>query len=519
MKRPTRGGPSRAAPPRRGATGSSKNRSAASSDRPAGAKRPFRAGPPARSGSRATAADGRPERAPRTVRTDRRVFDERPDPEERLTDISEPWNVARGPAHAARLAAARKPVIEPEAEDRPEGLPMTSAVQAPIPQEREEAPAAKRPRSPSRPKVPGPVHPDLQPRPRLSSAAVRAVAGGSKGMTQSPTDNVQQRHVTGDEDGMRLDRWLQVHFAGIAFSQVQRIIRKGELRVDGKRADASTRLVPGQMVRVPPLRLEVQTKARLDNHAAETRAFLASITLWEDDDVLVLDKPMGLAVQGGSGTVRHIDGMLSVLDQSNGQRPRLVHRIDKDTSGCLLIAKTRLAATELTKAFRSRSTRKVYWALVAGIPNLRQGRISGFLIKDEEAEAEGEAKMRVAEHGEDGAVHALTYYSVVEKAARICAWVSLKPVTGRTHQLRAHMAHIGNPIIGDAKYFDRTNWELPDGMQNRLHLLARRIVVPHPRTGKPLDVTAPLPAHMQQSWSLLGFDVDRYDPIDDAPEE
>ncbi len=316
---------------------------------------------------------------------------------------------------------------------------------------------------------------------------------------------------------MRLDRWLQVHFEGIAFSQVQRIIRKGELRVDGKRAEANTRLASGQQLRIPPLRLEQQAKARIATADAGTRAFFAEHTLWEDEDVLVLNKPMGLAVQGGSGTVRHVDGMLESLDQSNGQRARLVHRLDKDTAGCLLIAKTRFAASGLTKAFRSRSARKVYWALVAGVPKVRQGRVSSYLVKDELAEAEGEAKMRIAEHGEDGAVHALTYYSVVEKAARIASWVSLKPVTGRTHQLRAHMAQIENPIIGDAKYFDREQWELPDGMQNKLHLLARRIVIPHPRSNTLIDVTAPLPPHMQQSWSLLGFDVDRYDPIDDAP--
>jgi 23S rRNA pseudouridine955/2504/2580 synthase len=251
----------------------------------------------------------------------------------------------------------------------------------------------------------------------------------------------------------------------------------------------------------------------------KTRDFLKSITLYEDDDVLVLNKPMGLAVQGGSGTERHVDGMLAAITARDGQRARLVHRLDKDTSGCLVIAKTRFIAAELAKSFRSRSARKVYWALVAGVPKVRQGRVSTYLAKDEEAEAQHEAKMKVAEHGDDGAQHALTYYAVLEKASRICAWVSLKPVTGRTHQLRAHMAHIGHPIIGDVKYFDREQWELPPGMQNKLHLLARRIRLPHPRTGKIIDVTAPLPAHMRQSWSMLGFDADRYDAIEDAPED
>src|SRR5262249_14454636 len=212
---------------------------------------------------------------------------------------------------------------------------------------------------------------------------------------------------------------------------------------------------------------------------------------------------------------RHVGGMLEVLRNENGQRPRLVHRLDKDTAGCLLIARTRFAAAALAKTFRSRSARKVYWALVAGVPKPRQGRISTFLAKEER---EDDSFMRIARHGEEGASHAVTYYATVETAARQLAWLSLKPVTGRTHQLSAHMAHIGHPIIGDAKYFDRENWELPGGMQNRLHLLARRIVVPHPRGGI-IDATAPLPPHMRQSWSLLGFDASRYDPIVEAPEE
>ncbi len=282
--------------------------------------------------------------------------------------------------------------------------------------------------------------------------------------------------------------------------------------MNGKRTQPKARLEAGQAVRIPPLRLDAPKPRDEARGGEKTRHFLKSITLYEDDDVLVLNKPMGLAVQGGSGTTRHIDGMLACF-ASRGQRPRLVHRLDKDTAGCLLVAKTRFAAAALGKTFRSRSARKIYWALVAGVPKPRKAA-SRLILPKRKAR---KTIMRIAKHGDKDAGHAVTYYAVVETAAHF-AWISLKPVTGRTHQLRAHMAHIGHPIIGDPKYFNIENWELPGGMQDKLHLLARRIAVPHPRGGT-IDVSAPLPPHMEQSWNLLGFDAKRYDPIDDAPEE
>ena len=329
----------------------------------------------------------------------------------------------------------------------------------------------------------------------------------------SAHSGVQNVNVTEDESGMRVDRFLQARIPDLSFTRIQRAIRKGEVRVNGRRVDANDRLEPGQTVRIPPLRVAPAPRILGDGAADKMLEFLKSITLYEDAAVLVLNKPMGLAVQGGSGTTRHIDGMLEVMRDARGQRPRLVHRLDKDTAGCLLVAKTRFAAAALAKSFRSRSARKIYWALVAGVPKPRQGRISTFLAKEQREE---ESIMRIARHGEEGASHAVTYYAVVDTAGPSLAWLSLKPVTGRTHQLRAHMAHIGHPIIGDAKYFSRENWQLPGGMQNRLHLLARRIAVPHPRGGV-VDVTAPLPPHMQQSWNLLGLDATRYDPIEQAP--
>jgi 23S rRNA pseudouridine955/2504/2580 synthase len=391
----------------------------------------------------------------------------------------------------------RKPSDRPhwraEKSDRPEGRGR----------------AGDRPSFPARGRDarPDPRPPQRTPAPPVAAPApVPQVATGVQTVTIKP-----------DESGMRLDRFFEARFPGLSFSHIQRIIRKGEVRVNGKRADPKDRLEAGQAVRIPPLKVNAPKSSRLTPEDDKTLAFLKSITLHEDDDVLVLNKPMGLSVQGGSGTTRHVDGMLEVMRQPgvDGQRPRLVHRLDKDTAGCLLVAKTRFAATALARTFRTRSARKIYWALVAGVPKPRQGRVSTFLAKEEREE---ESFMRVAEHGDEGASHAITYYAVVDTSAHTLSWVSLKPVTGRTHQLRAHMAHVGNPIVGDPKYFRIENWELPGGMQNRMHLMARRIAVPHPRGGT-IDVTAPLPPHMQQSWNLLGLDATHYDPIVDAPEE
>jgi 23S rRNA pseudouridine955/2504/2580 synthase len=326
---------------------------------------------------------------------------------------------------------------------------------------------------------------------------------------------VQNVVVSADEDGMRVDRFLEARFPGLSFSHIQRVIRKGGVRVSGKCVDPKDRLKAGVGVRIPPFKQEPPKPRDDAPDDMKTRAFLKDITLYEDEDVMVLNKPYGLAVQGGSGTTRHIDGMLGVLRRRDGQRPRLVHRLDKDTSGCLLVAKTRFAAAALAKNFRSRSARKIYWALAVAVPKPKQGRISTFLAK---AQMEEDSFMRVAQHGDEGASHAVTYYAVVETAASRLAWLSLKPVTGRTHQLRAHLDHIGHPIVGDPKYFAKENWELPGGIQNRLHLLARRIVIPHPRGGT-IDITAPLPPHMTQSWNLLGFDLGRYDPIEQSPVE
>ncbi len=368
-----------------------------------------------------------------------------------------------------------------------------------------------------------PAHrPGGKPPARFAASALRApkpfIPEPEKTAAEPPPlpTKVQTVVVTADENNMRVDRFLEARFPGLSFSHIQRIVRKGELRVNGKRADSKDRIEEGQSIRIPPLKLDAPKIAgSLSEAANKTLQALKDMILYEDADVMVLNKPAGLAVQGGSGTTRHIDQMLEAMRDAKGQKPRLVHRLDKETAGCLLIAKTRFAATALTGSFRHRSARKIYWALVAGVPKPKQGRISTYLAKEE---SEDDSIMRVAAHGDEGASHAVTYYAVVETSAQKLAWVSLKPVTGRTHQLRAHMAHIDHAIVGDPKYFNKENWQLPGGLQKRLHLLARRIVIPHPRGGF-IDATAPLPPHMLQSWNLLGLEADRFDPIENAPEE
>ena len=325
-----------------------------------------------------------------------------------------------------------------------------------------------------------------------------------------------------DEEGMRLDRWFKRRMPTLSLSHLNKIVRTGEVRVDGARVMSATRLVKGQRVRVPPLKLDAPVALAREISQTDLRA-LQDMILYEDRDLLVLDKPFGLAVQGGSGMTRHIDGMLASMPNERGDRPVLVHRLDRDTSGVLLVAKTRSIAADLGEIFRSRQARKIYWALVEGVPKPAQGRISLYLAKGEgmgqarpaRCEEEGRGKlekMRVARHGDEDARHSVTYYAIVDKIASRLAWLSLKPITGRTHQLRAHCAAIGTPIFGDGKYGGAAaHLDGPPGSR-RLHLHARALAIPHPQGGI-LRVTAPLPPHMRQSWEFFGFPDDAEDPF------
>jgi 23S rRNA pseudouridine955/2504/2580 synthase len=324
---------------------------------------------------------------------------------------------------------------------------------------------------------------------------------------------VRQQVVARDEDGMRLDRWFATHFPQIGFGHLQKLLRSGQVRVDSGRVKTNTRLTSGQVVRVPPV--EAPPDIAPLQRDSKDAMYLRELILYEDDDLYVFNKSHGLAAQGGSGTKRHMDGLLKSLTSSDGEPPRLVHRLDRDTSGCLVVAKTRAAASHFGEVFRSRSARKIYWAVVAGNPAPKQGRISCFIAK--QAKGDGE-QMVVVSNGTPGAQHSMTHYSVTDTASRRFAWVTLKPVTGRTHQLRVHMAQLGTPILGDPRYFNIENWEGAPGLGEGLHLHARRIALPL-RDGSRLDVSAPLPPHMQQSFDALGFDADRYDVQDIDPEE
>ena len=326
------------------------------------------------------------------------------------------------------------------------------------------------------------------------------------------SERVETIEVKSSDAGVRLDRWFRVHFPDVGYAYLQKLLRTGQVRVDSRRVGANERLEAGAQVRVPKIvrdgKKTVPTLKPPLGLSKADRDRIERMILFEDEHVLVLNKPFGLAVQGGTGTKRHIDGMLAGMADRFGERPRLVHRLDRDTTGVLLVAKHRDAAAKLGRIFQTRSAAKTYWALVKGVPRPPQGKIEAPLVKASGPEGDRVRKAGPGEQAE--AMHATTHYSVIDRVASKAAWVSLKPVTGRQHQLRAHMALIGYPIVGDNKYGgDRS--ALAEQIEDKLHLHARRLVLPHPYTGGKIDVTAPLPEHMQKTWELLGLDAARYE--------
>ncbi len=322
---------------------------------------------------------------------------------------------------------------------------------------------------------------------------------------------VERKRVAPGEEGMRLDRWFAAHYPGVPHGRLQKLLRTGQVRVDGGRAKANTRIERGQEIRVPPLAEPAAETATPPEKPPSARdiAFVRSLVIHKDDDILALNKPPGLAVQGGSGTVEHLDRLLDGLAFEKPERPRLVHRLDKDTSGVMLLARSRDAAAKLGRALKHRNARKLYWALAIGVPRPAQGEINLPLIK---GGAHGEERVHPADQDDAAAKQALTRYAVLEAAGRVLSWLAMTPITGRTHQLRAHAAAIGHPIVGDGKYGGaeaHPGGEIP----RKLHLHARRLTIPHPRGGV-FDVSAPLPEHMLRTWDMLGFDPeDNRDPF------
>ncbi len=319
-------------------------------------------------------------------------------------------------------------------------------------------------------------------------------------MSKAITD-VRQFTVAADDDGIRLDRWFKRHMPEASFNLVSRWARTGQLRVDGARAGPGDRIAAGQVLRVPPVEPEVIERAKPVRTKVELSPdmvdFAKQMVIHEDRDAIVLNKPPGLATQGGSGTTEHVDMLLDAFDDGAG-RPKLVHRLDKDTSGVLLVAKSARAAAFFSKSFSSRTARKVYWALVSGVPDVHDGMIELPIGKQP---GSGGEKMHVDE--KEGSP-ARTRYRVIERAGNRAAWVELQPFTGRTHQLRVHMAAIGHPIVGDGKYGGKEAF-LSGTISRKMHLHARRLRIEHP-DGTPLDVTAKLPPHFAESMDDLGFD-------------
>ncbi|RMD91233.1 MAG: RluA family pseudouridine synthase [Alphaproteobacteria bacterium] len=317
---------------------------------------------------------------------------------------------------------------------------------------------------------------------------------------------VEQHVVSPADAGLRLDRWFRRHFPGLGHGALAKLMRTGQIRVDGSRVSPGDRVVAGQVIRVPPLDAAARQPPPRDRRPRTGplgEADIAAVRRWilhMDEAVIALNKPPGLATQGGPRITRHVDGLLEALRFApDDERPRLVHRLDRDTSGVLLVARTAVAAAALAQSFRGRDAQKLYWALVVGTPRPAAGKIVAAVEKTPGRAGE---RMGVSESGKP----ARTLYSTVDHAGRKAAWLALQPLTGRTHQLRVHCAHIGHPIVGDGKYGGREA-HLTGIVSRKLHLHARRLRLPHP-SGGVLDLRAPLPPHMAETWAAFGWDED-----------
>lgn len=331
-------------------------------------------------------------------------------------------------------------------------------------------------------------------------------------MSRADPGAARQYQVSAEDDGIRLDRWFRRNMAEVSFATVSRWARTGQLRLDGARVGPGDRIAAGQVIRVPPLDSALPTGDRAERQrpplSEEQESFAQSMVIHRDPQAIVINKPPGLATQGGTRTHDHVDGLTDALMFERDDRPRLVHRLDKDTSGVLLLARSARSAAFFAKSFASRTARKVYWAIVMGVPSIDDGTIDLPLAKQP---GTGGEKMHVDE--KEGAP-ARTRYRVIDRAGNRAAWVELQPYTGRTHQLRVHMAAIGHPIVGDGKYGGKEAF-LTGSISRKLHLHARRLRIDHP-DGSPLDIRADMPAHFAETLASLGFDLDAGDlPLDE----
>jgi 23S rRNA pseudouridine955/2504/2580 synthase len=317
--------------------------------------------------------------------------------------------------------------------------------------------------------------------------------------------------VTPEDDGIRLDRWFKRHYPGLQHAMLEKILRKGQIRLDGKKSASSDRVAAGQMLLCPDMTEEVAPRPKRrasDQEMAEIRKWV----IYKDDNIIVINKPFGIAVQGGSKITKCVDDMLDGLMFNMAERPKLVHRLDRDTSGVLVLARSSKVATQLMKLFSSRALDKTYWALVNNVPMPLKGHVDLPLRKKENPKASGigggpEGRdYEVVQVDEENGQKAVTDYRVIEFLARRFAFMELKPLTGRMHQLRVHMQAIGCPIVGDHKYGGSTTAARDIGVQDILHLHARRILIPSISGAKPVDVLAPLPEHMRRSFDALGLE-------------
>ncbi len=340
---------------------------------------------------------------------------------------------------------------------------------------------------------------------------------------------VQTRTITHDDAEMRIDRWLRKEFPHLTQGRIEKMCRKGELRVDGGRVKPNARLEYGQKVRIPPLNEADSQPAPVairKINKSDTK-MIQDCVLWKDEHIIALNKPPGLPSQGGSGQgERHVDGLAEALKFGYKEKPKLVHRLDKDTSGLLLLARTPRVARALSEALRHRNVRKIYWAAVAGQPSPKAGSIKYGLLKAPGRGQRGEGEKMQCIHPRDvatteGAKRSHTDYAIQDTAGTRMTWVALVPITGRTHQLRAHMAEIGHPIVGDGKYGGSSSENAGDGwgagvggeISRKLHLHARTLIIEHPVKKEMITLQAPLPEHMQRTWDYVGWNVD-HAPLD-----